>query len=635
MLCWEMTMFRCSQYEFYETVDQTAHVGLHLRTDTLQYVDQVLGVASSQCPTVSGKVPAFGSRLASAQAGATALTFEPTCLGVDDSLTASSAVNLAGEARMPTALMGYEFLRIPAPAVADTTVLAALGFRTIPYGTGTTAIRATGTMYAMDARFITLEESLTLLAEGVPSAANGQELEEFTGREDSFSFQLLDTAGAVVNRCLRPGLLAANLSLSTLSAAALSSAVHIPCSVAAGVSRDNRPVLTLDALMASAGLASGLSTTDTALTARAITSTSTPTFATTSIPYHLSGISIDVELTYNNLPDVLNDPAPKPLAVTARAVVVGGHSSGWIADSASASPTHTVLPQAAHLSLRAGVTATQCTSLSWSSDAAAVAACVAAVGGDAATAFDTSMVAGQMRSRAETVGAVIRTVATGRVVRFNYTELASLAVQALTKYLAVMSAVVIVVLMCWKRAADTVYTTVSHGESDDGSGGGGPKSRRRIGDDDFDGVAGGTDSKSAPTAGDFDASMSQQDRERAEAASRDARASRGGGADEEDIARLEDKLSVVTRTTTDLRSMLTAIGGTSSGFLQTIFTELAELDKRMKTLSKSAAVQIRSLQKDIIKREAAQAARDAVFMALTGKAYGSGGDAPAAAGATA
>lgn len=531
---------------------------------------------------------------------------------------------------MPTARVSFEFLRIPASQFANLTALTALGFRVIPHGTGVTALRATGVMYATDARFITLEETLTLLAEGVSSVNDGQELEAFTGREDLFSFRLVDSAGAVVNRCLRPGVLASNLSLAGLTSAQLSAAVQVPCSAAANTARSERPMLTLDALLASAGLASGLSTVDSDLTAQEVTADSTPTSASTSVPYHLSGVSVDVEITYDNLPDVLTDPSPKPLAITARAVVVGARGASWIADTTATVPTFSALPQAAHLSLRAGVSAAACTSLTWASTAADVAACVAAVGGDAATAFDTAMVAGRLRSRVETVGAVVRAVASGRVVRFNYTELASLAVQALTKYLAIMSAVVIITLMCWKQAAETVYTEVS--VSDAASG---PKSRRRIdGGEDNEGE---TDSKSAPDDGEFDSSMAKQDKDTAAAArAAVARAARGAGVDDEDLARLEDKIILLTRTTTDLRSMLTAIGGTSSGFLQTIFTELADLDKRMKTLSKSAAQQIRSLQKDVIKREASQAARDAVYMALTGKSFEAGAaGAAAAAGETA
>jgi len=425
------------QLEFYETIPHTVTMDVQARTDTLEYVVNVLGAGSGAvCALPSGAVEVFRSRLATAQVGARPLNFTAGCSTLEAGMQAAAAVPAGRDARVPTSRVSYETVRVTDASAADVAALEGLGFRTVPTGAGVSGVRATGTALRTDARFVTLEESLTMRADVQPEWLGADaEAERVAGRESKFGFRLVDASGSVVRRCLRPGRLASNLSLESSTSSELESRLFTECSAAAGSPSWARPVLTLDALLWSAGATEGL--------AHVILPSSSGLSMSSGggLPVQVSGVSLDLEVTYDNLPPVIDGPEPPLMDVTARAVVADRRDASWVGSGVTSSPVWTSLPGAAHKVLLPTVTAAPCLSLSWSSSSVDVDACIAAVGGTATSAFDASAVGSSLHRREEVFGAVVRAVPGGRVVRFSYMELASLGVQSLVKYLVAMTVI--------------------------------------------------------------------------------------------------------------------------------------------------------------------------------------------------
>ncbi|KAA0171283.1 hypothetical protein FNF28_00774 [Cafeteria roenbergensis] len=186
--------------EFYEEVGQSPVAGLQLRTDTLDYAATVLGVNdTATCSIPSKPVSVMQSRFATAAPGAAPLNFTPSCSGLEAALTAAAAVGPSSDARLPTSVVRYEWLRVPAAGAADVAAMESLGFRVVPYAGGATGVRASGTVYRTDARLVTLEETLTVLADGQGSVGTSGEVEPYVGRESRFGFRLVTSSGAVSN----------------------------------------------------------------------------------------------------------------------------------------------------------------------------------------------------------------------------------------------------------------------------------------------------------------------------------------------------------------------------------------------------------------------------------------------------
>lgn len=600
--------------DFYEDVSQAPVAGLTVRTDTLDYVVHALGGggANTTCASTNGPVAAFGSRFATGPAGSASLNFTPSCLSLDASLAAAAAVNLGGESRLPTSRVTYESIQLSSGTANDAAQLRALGFRSISSGaTSVAGIRSSGSMYQTDSRFITVGMALNILAEGVDSSEPASVVDAFTGSEEKFAFKLVDQNGNTVSRCLRPDTLAADLTnAANLTSAEVSSKYLVACTATAGQTAHSRPVMTLDALMHAAGLSNGLGELDTALLSTG-----------EHIPYHLAGMTLDVELVYDNLPDLGVSPDPKPMTVTAGARLIAGRPTSWISSSFSTVDTYTALPQAAHLSVKASAPAS-CQALSWSSSSTDVAACIAAAG-SAAAAFDTQTAPGHMVRREETFGVVLRATPSGRIVAFTYTALAALAVQALAKYASVMSVVVVVTLMCWPTASDAVFTTVE----DDEEGGTIKSTTTPAGSKgSTGGGSGDADDKTAPAALES-VSAAFKRQQAAEAAEEDrireeekfmSEAKKHESKEEEmdkKMVKMEGKLKAHD-------DALHLIIGDKQSLLVKANKAIALLDKRVKALTEMAEPMLKELYGEVIEREAAKAARDAVFLALTGKKEG-------------
>ncbi|KAA0171284.1 hypothetical protein FNF28_00775 [Cafeteria roenbergensis] len=608
--------------EFYEEVGQSPVAGLQLRTDTLDYAATVLGVNdTSACVGQTLQIPAFGSRFATAGPGAAPLNFTPSCSGLEAALTAAAAVGPSSDARLPTSVVRYEWLRVPAAGAADVAAMESLGFRVVPYAGGATGVRASGTVYRTDARLVTLEETLTVLADGQGSVGTSGEVEPYVGRESRFGFRLVTSSGAVVRRCLRAGALATNLSLT---ASELESQVFTACEAAAGVPARERPVLTLDALLFSAGVGAGLSTVDASLEASLVRLSQSNGVA---VPLQVAGVSLDVEMTYDNLPVLERSPDPSAVAVTARAVVATDRDASWVGSSIGSRPSWEAVPGAAHLVVRP-TAAAACQSLSWSSTSADVAACLAASPGGASEAFDVSSVAATVRSRDETFGAVVRAVPSGRLVRFSYMELASLGVQSLVKYLLVWGAVLLLgVQCCPERVRSAVCLTV-----------------RADGDKEDDG--GDAESRDVTADPQGAGRSSMQRRSSVDRQSLTAMSATGFGRFVSPPRRgrdLDARMSAtsskeVSKGIDELRSSMAALSGNFEVFkkdvelkVSAIFalvedagSSVQEMHNRVSRVREQIHDEIRSLYARGIEAKAASAARDAVRLALTGVPAGSG-----------
>ncbi|KAA0172804.1 hypothetical protein FNF27_05665 [Cafeteria roenbergensis] len=588
--------------EFYEEVGQSPVAGLQLRTDTLDYAATVLGVNdTATCSIPSKPVSVMQSRFATAAPGAAPLNFTPSCSGLEAALTAAAAVGPSSDARLPTSVVRYEWLRVPAAGAADVAAMESLGFRVVPYAGGATGVRASGTVYRTDARLVTLEETLTVLADGQGSVGTSGEVEPYVGRESRFGFRLVTSSGAVVRRCLRAGALATNLSLT---ASELESQVFTACEAAAGVPARERPVLTLDALLFSAGVGAGLSTVDASLEASLVRLSQSNGVA---VPLQVAGVSLDVEMTYDNLPVLERSPDPSAVAVTARAVVATDRDASWVGSSIGSRPSWEAVPGAAHLVVRP-TAAAACQSLSWSSTSADVAACLAASPGGASEAFDVSSVAATVRSRDETFGAVVRAVPSGRLVRFSYMELASLGVQSLVKYLLVWGAVLLLgVQCCPERVRSAVCSTVqTDGDKEDDVGDAGRADHSSV--------------RLASTAAPLSAAPSQA------GGLRRRGAGPIGGASHEDDGGPESVLETVAANLATMDEELTtereSIRQYVALFSKTVratFGDLASLDRSLKSLTTVVEDDIRERFSPAIAEVAQRAARDEVVRTLTGK----------------
>ncbi|KAA0146947.1 hypothetical protein FNF31_07677 [Cafeteria roenbergensis] len=554
--------------EFYEEVGQSPVAGLQLRTDTLDYAATVLGVNdTSACVGQTLQIPAFGSRFATAGPGAAPLNFTPSCSGLEAALTAAAAVGPSSDARLPTSV------------------------------------------------------TLTVLADGQGSVGTSGEVEPYVGRESRFGFRLVTSSGAVVRRCLRAGALATNLSLT---ASELESQVFTACEAAAGVPARERPVLTLDALLFSAGVGAGLSTVDASLEASLVRLSQSNGVA---VPLQVAGVSLDVEMSTTTCPCWSAAPTRSAVAVTARAVVATDRDASWVGSSIGSRPSWEAVPGAAHLVVRP-TAAAACQSLSWSSTSADVAACLAASPGGASEAFDVSSVAATVRSRDETFGAVVRAVPSGRLVRFSYMELASLGVQSLVKYLLVWGAVLLLgVQCCPERVRSAVCLTV-----------------RADGDKEDDG--GDAESRDVTADPQGAGRSSMQRRSSVDRQSLTAMSATGFGRFVSPPRRgrdLDARMSAtsskeVSKGIDELRSSMAALSGNFEVFkkdvelkVSAIFalvedagSSVQEMHNRVSRVREQIHDEIRSLYARGIEAKAASAARDAVRLALTGVPAGSG-----------
>ncbi|CAE7843167.1 unnamed protein product [Symbiodinium sp. KB8] len=462
--------------------------------------------------------------------------------------------------------------------------MESLGFRVVPYAGGATGVRASGTVYRTDARLVTLEETLTVLADGQGSVGTSGEVEPYVGRESRFGFRLVTSSGAVVRRCLRAGALATNLSLT---ASELESQVFTACEAAAGVPARERPVLTLDALLFSAGVGAGLSTVDASLEASLVRLSQSNGVA---VPLQVAGVSLDVEMTYDNLPVLERSPDPSAVAVTARAVVATDRDASWVGSSIGSRPSWEAVPGAAHLVVRP-TAAAACQSLSWSSTSADVAACLAASPGGASEAFDVSSVAATVRSRDETFGAVVRAVPSGRLVRFSYMELASLGVQSLVKYLLVWGAVLLLGVQCCPERVRSAVSSVDR------------QSLTAMSATGFGRFV------SPPRRGrDLDARMS---------ATSSKEVSKGIDELRSSMAALSGNFEVFKK---DVELKVSAI----FALVEDAGSSVQEMHNRVSRVREQIHDEIRSLYARGIEAKAASAARDAVRLALTGVPAGSG-----------